>query len=1029
MTRLLSMLLATLWLALPTGAGATPEEPEKSVFILLDTSGSMKSNNGMVMARAALGTLLDEMASDDDYRTALIKSHGNNVVVPMAAGNIEAIRARIDYGHGDDNPIRTLERFSSEVLARTPGCHVVLVVTDGDDGSQPGAAAADIRSRCSRLYIVGVGLGENSERILAGIAVQGGGRFCNGAETAAITRCILSVFKRYQFDTGRNSCVDSNGLHGRNKLPKISRLGALKDWDCYDFSGQDLSAGGLQKHSCSRSSSGTVSCAFDSTGVLKKSVRGSLFAGANLTGVRLQHGFAAARFTSANLGNATVQGDRHDLGVDFSGANLAGATLRGGQQGCVRDWNFSGARLDNATLSGFSACKIRLDGKVSLAGAHDVELRDLRVDKGLSLQLQQGGKVTLADVSGTALEISSPMLAQLRLQGVRLATLTLSDIQRGSSVEGSALELSDIRAGTAFTLARIVSSQLRISALETPLLTMELPSARSYIERSSIGKTTVDSRSIAFEETRLGPAAISGRDSVRFEKNSKCTGCRLKADQGSRLAIRDSSLDDLVLEGRWHLDAYRANLARAHLRSVNWEADSSMEEVVLEHARFENTGTALVLADVRLNHSVFSSTGSHVTPGLTLIDGSRNVQCMNCGKLRVDIDADHVDKLKLTGTDSELSLRSSSQELELKELDIRQSSLRSNAFDQITCRNCYLDGATLEGNLGGLELINPRADGIRLKGFSSFAKEAVLITGGSLKGAILGGHDEAWMILDKTDLSGAVFEDVAFRGEASATPFTGVVFKRGIRQAEILNSDLSKAQFPALADGIKDSSFHRTRFSGTVFPDYHEHSRNVVFENCWFDGLYGQATLKRLLHGTRGLRVSNTSWAGADLAGVSQQNVELTSVNLRGANLARINLGGLKLDNVDMAGADLEGASLHGEISNSSFSGAKVGGASIGGQLSGVSLANLVEGSRFLHLTADLEDVNLSGSDLHNVYPENASQRPVYRRLTLHDGIVSCAMLDLMREQKTVTYGSYRARNWDALGGDCPPEAPAAVAR
>lgn len=796
---------------------------------------------------------------------------------------------------------------------------------------------------------------------------------------------------KYRYEPALAYCIDAYKVQGLAPLPKPEELDRLENWDCYDFRGQDLSA----------------------RRELSKSMKGSDFSAANLTGVKLKGSLAGAKFRNANLADAQLYGSPEDNHVDLAGANLKSAWLSGGTGGCMRHWNLTGAVLAGATMASLRLCQLTLTGESSLAYVSDVELQDVQVGTGLKLHVDHGDKLKVTGAYGDSLELSGRSFTNIQLERLRLGTFVAKDIGK-DDVYGE-LQITDAKVTAGITLADGWFSNTRISGVITPKFDLKKFSANVEIRNSHMVDAVVNGTNVEFSDSKLERAKIVASTVLGFARGTSCSECDLKPSPGSRssLHVADSRLAGMTVTGSWMIDAHKADLSRSTWRNVTFEKDSSLENVELNHSVFEGTELDLILANVRMSDSRFVNTGPRGV--LRLADGSREIECNRCGDLLVDGNLAYLRKLSLAESNVYLRHNALNGDWEIDGLDVSRGALESGIFRGLTCRNCKFDQAKVKGGFDGLTLVNPSAVRAQFQGFSQSDKEGISITGGTFEGAVLEGSERMQASLDRVNMNDAMFKNVALQGQVSSSSFVGAQFNMGVVDSEITNSDFSRVAFPSITKGIRNSTFVRTKLSGATFADSYSHSDRLIFEKCWFDGAYGPATVKSLIKGAAGLRVVNANWAGFDLAGVQQKDVELISVDLKGAKLQGVRFVGVKLEDVKFAGADLAKAWLDGEMSNISLAGANVAGAYIKGSISGGNLSQLV-GEESLDLRASLDSVDLSGDDLHNVI---VVESPVYQQLTLIGTVISCGMQQQIKEQGTVTYGSYTVRKNDGSSVSC----------
>lgn len=1050
MTRALTALVALLSLTLAASAQAgavrinwdnagTPDraaaEPDRSMFILLDTSGSMSgssSNSGMVMAKEAVGRLLDSM-KHEDYRLGLIKASGDNVVVAPGTGQIERIRPLIDFGHGSGNPITSLASFHERVLPRHPGCHVVLVVTDGDDGSNPVEAARRIREACSRLFIVGVGLGDNAVGVLRPIAAAGGGRFCNGTDAAGLTRCVLSVFKRFQFDAARQACVDDNNISGRNPMPPGQRLFALEDWECYDFSGQDFTA------------------LLGSNRQLTRSLRGSSLDRAILRGITISGALTATRFQGADLERAVLVANDRANGVDLRAARLAQATIRGsGRDGqCARRWDFTEAQLPQVLFENVALCDVKLSGTLAAPRFSSARLDNLHIAPGLTLQSPVISQSRFSNVSSVGMLLPSPAtlvierMANYPYSNLDPATVTdstfgpvqLAALQlRQLPFDAKRLQLSEVALSRALELADIGLPGLRIEKLRTPLLRgNEKTHGDASIADSDIGELALQGFDLRTQNTRIGKGLLTAPGDMTLGAGTSCPACVIEGrNSGISLRIDTAQLPGLQLR-QLHvlLEAHASNLDNSQWQRVALKEGSAFDRVSLRQAAFTETPLKAVLRRLKAEASRFDEKSP-----LTLVDGSEDVEFPRASFAQpVDLDAAALRNLNFTAaTLPALRLRQPGTDLRALNLSEVTTRLEPNGM---ACRDCRFDRAKLKsGSATGLTLQNASAIEAELDGLFDFLN-SIEVRGSNfsrarIKGRIRGEVDQSLFSgatldgfgdarvsrsrFDKATFAGAIvhsefsacdFSDAAFTGDAS-----GYIEKSSFTASSFERARFGEAEGAGGYSRVLDSQFIGANFSGTEFGRYRPWYSNVQFENSRFNGLSGPAKVKHLkgVHGTgpaQGLNFTNADLSGMDLAGWRVTSSEWVNVDLRRAKLAEAQLTIMKIDGLRLEGADLSKARLEGTMAGVRMSGADVDGLWLRGSLAGSDLSRLKNGDRLFDFEADLDDVDLAGSDIHNAIILHLRS---YRQLHLDGATLSCTMAERIAELAAPVSGSYRAQ-------------------
>ncbi|GAA5061100.1 Ca-activated chloride channel family protein [Thermocatellispora tengchongensis] len=195
----------------PAPAAAADETPGQ-VLILLDTSGSMKEDDGtgtsrIAAARRAIGKVVD--AAPDDARIGL-RSYGGgcrdtDLRIPIGPLDRAAVKERVAAlrPRGDTPIAYALRKAAGDFQDKAGGGvegeeeRTILLVSDGEEtcGGDPVAVAEELRRRGvevrTRIDVIGFRVDERARAQLKQIAKKGGGRYVdaqNGAELAGRLR-------------------------------------------------------------------------------------------------------------------------------------------------------------------------------------------------------------------------------------------------------------------------------------------------------------------------------------------------------------------------------------------------------------------------------------------------------------------------------------------------------------------------------------------------------------------------------------------------------------------------------------------------------------------------------------------------------------------------------------------------------------------------------------------------------------------------------------------------------------------------
>ena len=144
--------------------GAKPLEAPKAAPIdfalLIDTSGSMRFDNGLTDAISASKALFDEMIDLDVHRLSLIPFSDGAEVLSHLSHDRAALKSKVDYmsAGGGTNMIRAL-KAAYEELRDSQNERVVIMVTDGYPNSTTGTLsyANELKNNNIRLIAIGAG--------------------------------------------------------------------------------------------------------------------------------------------------------------------------------------------------------------------------------------------------------------------------------------------------------------------------------------------------------------------------------------------------------------------------------------------------------------------------------------------------------------------------------------------------------------------------------------------------------------------------------------------------------------------------------------------------------------------------------------------------------------------------------------------------------------------------------------------------------------------------------------------------------
>jgi uncharacterized protein YjbI with pentapeptide repeats len=1027
-------------------AAAQDRPLDKSVYILLDTSGSM-SGAGMSSAKQALGVLLDRLDAEGDYDVGLIMGSGDNVVVGLGPGNVGRIRAVIDGASASGgNPITSLDAFATRVLPSISSrCHMVVVVTDGNDGTDPTAIAARIRSQCSRVFVVGVML--NDITVLKATAAAGGGRFCNGQESAAIVRCMVGVFKRFNFNESRKACLDDSGFAGLNPAPSTAaaqRMGnrGFDDWNCTDFSTINAQAAPW--------SSILFRSAFD--------YRGSRFSRLDLRGRSVTGRLEGANFEGANLASATISLPAGTDGVSLRSADLTGARItgQGRESGCVRRLDLTGTQADTAvqrgelsSLRSINLCDPRLPARFAPQDLSSVRLTGPKTPTGdLTLASRGMVEVALDQATLTSLTVDSPDT------GGEDTTLSLNNVTAPKMIftrrQFRQLDIKGARASSEFTIIDAGRSTVKIANLVAGKVTL------ANVDRVSIDRAeiqTMSSTNVTKLDMFAAPVRVSGsfetitgEISMRGDTSSinnlrVCVSCVFKSR--GVLRFEDMTLSNAAFEGDFTINAVDSSF-----RNSRWSGSpnlkSAFTRVDISGSRFEKGWTAawsLGFPKANLN-----ARGTYFCPDcrIQIVDGDDKVDFggaviesvielrspamrdlglvgakgaalsgqsgVPAGAVRLAVESSggvSIDRLDLSGTTAHLSMLNGPLECRSCRFD---KGVIVMGWPRLTLAGASAREASIDfnGTAGANALRLERGDFSRSKWPSGMSYAEC--DGALFSGAVVPSIRDTR--LDRCRFDGAVIGEGlggVQRVEGVGVDFSGARFARAtIESSSFQGGSFSRAQFDSAR--LVKANFGSTSFDGARFKS--GFVSETVFEGVKFNGPNGPAAVTEMAGVATTLssvKFINTDFSGLNLAGWNMQSVELSSVSFARADLSRANWRLMVMDDVRFDGATLDNAAIGGKMTGLRFSGAKVDGLSMSGELASSSLAGVthdpLKGVFMLpHAMdgVDLRRVNLSATIL-----EPLVSLPRLRDIDLHGASVSCSWKSAIDAAGEGVHGDY----------------------
>ena len=165
---------------------------QRPVILLVDTSGSMRDGNRIVMAKLALKTLIAKMSPEQRVGLITFTSSANVVqkVAPLSTNRADLIKS-ID-AMNPDGGTSIMEAIQASVKeAARPG--IIVLLTDGQDEGKGSAEAyakrieaTNAAMTASRCILYPVGIGEADDSLLTLFARQSGTPYIHASDVAKL---------------------------------------------------------------------------------------------------------------------------------------------------------------------------------------------------------------------------------------------------------------------------------------------------------------------------------------------------------------------------------------------------------------------------------------------------------------------------------------------------------------------------------------------------------------------------------------------------------------------------------------------------------------------------------------------------------------------------------------------------------------------------------------------------------------------------------------------------------------------------
>lgn len=978
--------------------GDDASELEKSIYIVLDTSGSM-SGTGAQQAQGALNTYLNTLENFPNVKVGLIAQRGGNVIFPPAQGNVYRIRNYINpYPTNGYNPFTTLGELYN-VIKNDTSCHQIILVTDGVDGNRDAPDhASNIRSQCSTIDVVGVAL-QGDQSMFSKTVANGGGKYCNGNNVYSISKCLLKTFKQYTYQNGE--CKNKQGKIGLDKAPADANLLTYFDnYECMDVS---------------KSPTPMVNTILKSS----KSKRGSKFDGLhismNLTGnfddvsfvgttfyqnIKLDGTFNNVSFAGAKIKFATIKGSFSN--VDFQGADLYKAKIK---FTLGNDVNFDNARMLYANISGPNTCMNNISfNSTNLESASFTDI--LFCNANFS-------NIISYYVNFTKVKFHSSSFLKFNILNSSFKTVEFND-----GIFGEA----ELKQGN-FEKVKFLSTKINRSSFGSTHFT-DVDFKNTYIAKNNFSGTSFTRGS--WDNVTGNQANFSGTKITDLKiRNSNFRKSDFSRAQLLKIEINNSRFDEGTIfasGGTVTGTITKSNFSYSNMNSITLEAeirDSIFKNAILLYAKLK--GSKFINVDLRsskfgrskdFKDAIFDSSDlSHAKFEEVQFNPNNmsNLKFFDAYFSRVEfLNGAHFKNLDFSSADFDQVNINGAEFINANFSNLKRLlPMHSFVISDLKCSGCQFSGFTLEPSLSKAEFNNTTfqnmviEDGFHGK-FNKSDFEGVIFESASIGGEFTETNFRLVDFTYVTRISNSTFKDVQFLppSKLQHTEFKQVTFENttfhntdllgtSFKNVDWKNSHLTEVNLEkSYSNKVNFSNTHLTK---SKLQDVHW--LDVTFNNSYLDetdltksrwanpkfiktsfqGVKGFTEMKSLgYRDPSGFYFEQTNLKGFDLTGLHLSQTEFKNCDLEDVDWKDGSLSIIKFVNTSLKGANLNATRLEylsfedqSNVSNAFFSTSilkfiKFKGAIAKG-LRGLNGKSFLKEALDFERT-DLSDTNFSGS-------------------------------------------------------------------
>jgi Ca-activated chloride channel family protein len=234
-------------------ADATTRKPV-DLTVVVDTSGSMKRQGKMEMARAATLALGGALGPQDELAIVGFAEYASVMMYPSPGGDAEGLRRAVSWltPGGETNLGSGLEAARGQVFSGiSTGEKRVVVVSDGyptvGDKSASGLAklADDLRREGVAVSTIGLGV-DFDEDLLVGVSAAGGGRYTFADDANELSEAFRRELARTATLVASDTKVRVEIPDGVELIEFVGRT-ATKDGHAWLVDVGSVSAGELRK--------------------------------------------------------------------------------------------------------------------------------------------------------------------------------------------------------------------------------------------------------------------------------------------------------------------------------------------------------------------------------------------------------------------------------------------------------------------------------------------------------------------------------------------------------------------------------------------------------------------------------------------------------------------------------------------------------------------------------------------------------------------------------------------------------------